>query len=377
MLLLLILLIIIIGARVYGGAETHLNTGIMVPQKEYLSNIKNGQLILKKAPRTMDKNKLYSFPYIKYYCPVAHLFEAYGEIKKEKIELSNAPYTVDGIQVAAKFFDENITITEKHRGRYFTMLVDYFQEDCRLRCQRVNAETVFMNYFNKNIKKIEAAVKNKGAITYPNFTDVVFKMYEPCSEFNPVWLTNMIPLFEKHSGPIKNMLDMSAGRGARMIACAALDINYLGIDPSEYAHANYGLMKKFVRYCGARAKINFIKSGFEENWKMPAGFKKFDLMFSSPPYFDLEIYENTPGQSIKKFPNMEDWMENFLKKSMTKSLRLLRSGGIMAINIDNPTHIKRDYVNPMLGFEFDDARFVGVIRIHRGAKFHTWCWQKN
>ena len=46
----------------------------------------------------------------------------------------------------------------------------------------------------------------------------------------------MIPIFEKHIGPIKNMLDMSAGRGARMIACAAMEINYLGIDPCECTH---------------------------------------------------------------------------------------------------------------------------------------------
>ena len=189
----------------------------------------------------------------------------------------------------------------------------------------------------------------------------------------------MIPIFEKHIGPIKNMLDMSAGRGARMIACAAMEINYLGIDPCECTHEKYPLMKKFVKFCGSKSYVHFIRSGFEEDWIMPGFFKgkKFDLMFSSPPYFDLEIYENNDKQSIDRFSSLENWLENFLKVCMRKILSLLRPGGIMALNIDNPVHIKRDYINPLLKFEFEGAVFIGVIRIFRGAKFHTWCWQKK
>ena len=100
-------------------------------------------------------------------------------------------------------------------------------------------------------------------------------------------------------------------------------------------------------------------------------------MFSSPPYFDLEIYENNDKQSIDRFSSLENWLENFLKVCMRKILSLLRPGGIMALNIDNPVHIKRDYINPLLKFEFEGAVFIGVIRIFRGAKFHTWCWQKK
>ena len=186
----------------------------------------------------------------------------------------------------------------------------------------------------------------------------------------------MIPIFEKHTGPIKNMLDMSAGRG----------IDYLGIDPCECANKNYPLMKKFARYCGAKSKIKFLNTGFEETWIMPKFFAntQFDLMFTSPPYFDLEIYEDTSllsnddkrKQSIDKYSSLENWLDKFLKVCMCKILKLLRSRGIMAINIDNPVHIKKDYVNPMLNLKFDNAKYLGVIRINYGAKFHTWCWQK-
>jgi tRNA1(Val) A37 N6-methylase TrmN6 len=366
-----------------GSSEFHTDFHALLSkqQEKYLIDINNGVLIYRQTPHTISYNKIYSFPFIKYFCPVSHLYKVFSEISRERIELSHEPYTVAGIQIDnTKFFWEHITITKNHRGFYFTMLVDYFQEECRLKCRRVNAKNNFLSFFNQNRYNIEwTVIRDKKRINYLNLIDVAFKIYEPCSEFNPIWLTNMIYIFEKHIGKITNMLDMSAGRGARMLACAALGINYLGIDPCECTNAKYDLMKKFARFCGSNSHIQFIKSGFEDDWKLPSAFKdkQFDLMFSSPPYFDLEIYEDTPGQSIKKFNNLENWLENFLKVSMIKIFSLLRPGGILALNIDNPVHIKRDYINPMLKFEFDNAKFIGVIRIFRGAKFHTWCWQKK
>ncbi len=356
-------------------------------QKEYLYDIKNGDLIFALVPDTFNEKEIFSFPLIKYFYPYEQLQKVYEEIKTTVIDVDRSPYVVDKPRISnlrTKFCGEWLTITKGHKGFFFTSFIDYFQEECRMQCQRVNAGTNFITFFEKNkndiAKKFALSSPKFGeGLTYLKIVGEAFKRYEPCSEFNPVWLTNLIPLFEKRSGPIHNMLDMSAGRGARMVACAAKDINYLGIDPCECAHKNYQLMKKFVEYCGTKSKIEFVKSGFEEAWEMPESFAntQFDLMFTSPPYFDLEIYEDTPGQSIKKFTGLENWLENFLKVCMIKTLSLLRPGGIMAMNIDNPVHIEKDYVGPMLNFKFDNAEYIGVIRIWRGAKFHTWCWQKS
>ncbi len=391
-----------------GGGVEDLMT---VQQKKYISDIKDDKLILKPVPETFTKKHIISYPYLKYFFPFEELQTIFEKIKTLSITLDNEPYSVDFFskggkkqieQANTKFCGEWISFIKDYDGFYYVSLIDYFQEECRMRRHRVNAKTDFLTFFeaNKSIiaKRILSSLPSSKIVSSPNFgeggegdeggenrltylkiIDTAFKMYTPCSEFNPVWLTNMIPLFEKRSGPIRNMLDMSAGRGARMMACAALGINYLGVDPCECAHNNYPLMKKFAKYCGTGSKIKFIKSGFEEAWVMPEFFadKQFDLMFTSPPYFDLEIYEDTPGQSINKFTSLENWLENFLKVCMVKILSLLRPGGIMAMNIDNPIHFEKDYVNPMLNFKFDNAEYIGVIRIINKAKFHTWCWQKT
>ena len=65
---------------------------------------------------------------------------------------------------------------------------------------------------------------------------------------------------------------------------------------------------------------------------MPEG-ETFDLVFSSPPFFDFEIYTDAPGQSTQSFPEYEDWLVNFLFFAMNKCWSVLEDDGHMAIHI--------------------------------------------
>ena len=350
---LLILLFAIICAKEGGGEVSNTTKMISVRQKKYLEAIVDGKLILRDTPPAAPED----FPWVKYYLSIDDAIRIYSEISHFKLERNG-----------------NV-LTQTSKNYYFQVLIDYFQEYCRMMCRRVNTKMNALEAWKQIAAKLAHA---SAADKYLEFK----KTYQPCSEFNPVWLTNLFPLFEEKCGPIRSMLDMSAGRGARMIACAAAGVNYTGVDPCECTHENYSLMKSFAQYCGAKSKIEFIRSGFEEPWeaKLPLeNFQEgpFDLMFSSPPYFDLEIYEDTPGQSISKFSQLEDWLHKFLRPCMEKSLKLLRPRGIMALNIDNPIHMDTDYVGPMLGFKFPNAEYIGNYTIRCGGVFNIWCWQKK
>jgi tRNA1(Val) A37 N6-methylase TrmN6 len=383
MIILIFILIIILltGFSKKGSQEEMKINKILIEHNEhYISDIISGNLVLTRTPVTYTAYKLKSFPYLKYILSYKDLERIFKEVPGFKLPILDEKYKASaGEWLDSTFAGSYVTLKiTDWMSYYFTSLVDYFQEECRMYCKRVNAKSDFHVFFAENKRNMERMIKKP--ITYQKILDSIYSSkYTLCSEFDPIWLTNMIPIFEKQSGPIKNMLDMSAGRGARMMACAALGINYLGIDPCECAHKNFPLMKKYVKHLGVRSAVKFIKSGFEENWEMPKFFEgtKFDLMFTSPPYFDLEIYEDTPGQSIKKFNNLENWLENFLKVCMRKILDHLRPGGIMAMNIDNPIRQTMDYVNPMLKFEFEDAVYLGCIRISYKQHYHTWCWQKK
>jgi hypothetical protein len=63
-----------------------------------------------------------------------------------------------------------------------------------------------------------------------------------------------------------------------------------------------------------------------------------DMVFTSPPYFDHEKYSDDQDQSYIKYPTQNEWVDGFLFPLIKNALRMLRSGGVLALNIaDVPT----------------------------------------
>lgn len=67
----------------------------------------------------------------------------------------------------------------------------------------------------------------------------------------------------------------------------------------------------------------------------------FDVSFTSPPYFDFEVYSQDKGQSISMFPTYNEWLEGFVKPTIQNTYEYLKVGGYAMINIKNLTHGKR------------------------------------
>ena len=88
-----------------------------------------------------------------------------------------------------------------------------------------------------------------------------------------------------------------------------------------------------IGYSDPETRKNFevIYEPFEKA-VLPAGIT-FDLIFTSPPFFDFEIYSNTPGQAVISYPRIDDWLVRFLFYSLRKSWAVLEVGGNMVIHI--------------------------------------------
>lgn len=135
------------------------------------------------------------------------------------------------------------------------------------------------------------------------------------------------------------ILDTSAGFGSRMSAALLTNNYYIGIDP------NTPLMKKLNEY-GQFLKENKLTDcdfklfckGSEEHIPMLDG--KIDLMFTSPPYFDLEIYTDEETQSIN-YGNYENWTKYFAEPTIKNIFKYLKVGGYAMINIKNMTYGKK------------------------------------
>src|SRR3989304_3149792 len=101
--------------------------------------------------------------------------------------------------------------------------------------------------------------------------------------------------------------------------------------------------------------------GNRMNTPMEIGSEEFaleepvDLVFTSPPYFDNEIYSDEETQSCNRYPKYEDWRYNYLYRTMISMPSSVKKGGDLIINIANtkraPTLVKdfTDWID-MLGY---------------------------
>ena len=82
------------------------------------------------------------------------------------------------------------------------------------------------------------------------------------------------------------------------------------------------------------------------------------MVFTSPPFFDLEVYEDSNNQSIEKFNTVEKWKNNFLFPSIKKSFDSLKKNKHLALYITdykNNYYIKdmKDYIKNELGYKYE------------------------
>ena len=136
----------------------------------------------------------------------------------------------------------------------------------------------------------------------------------------------------------KTMLDFSAGWGDRLSgACASETIeHYVGIDPRKENHPLYKQQAEFYQkhtsFFENPTKVDLHQSPAED-FDYSDYQDYFDLVFTSPPYFNVERYGNDDTQSWIRYQSIQAWNEYFLHKALEKIIPTMKKGGKMAINI--------------------------------------------
>jgi 16S rRNA G966 N2-methylase RsmD len=126
----------------------------------------------------------------------------------------------------------------------------------------------------------------------------------------------------------KKVLDFSAGWGDRLVGFLASNAeSYIGIDPNTKLHEPY---RKIVEDNNRDKETKFICSPAE---RVDYSNLDYDFVFTSPPYFNLEVYTNEDTQSAKKETKIDDWLNDFLFETVNRVYEGLVDGGRIAINI--------------------------------------------
>jgi len=125
--------------------------------------------------------------------------------------------------------------------------------------------------------------------------------------------------------------DPSCGFGGRLLgAISSPSIKrYIGCEPSEKTFE--GLHKMVVSLAHSDPNYVLLKRGSE----IRSIGEEVDLIFTSPPYFNTEIYSDEETQSCNKFPEYRDWLDGYLYQTLKYVPETLKRGGYLVINIAN------------------------------------------
>ena len=156
-----------------------------------------------------------------------------------------------------------------------------------------------------------------------------------CSQFKPNVAKGIYDRYK-----CKNVLDFSAGWGDRLCGFYASEHGelFVGIDPRKENHPIYEEQAEFYK----KHSTFFEKEKRHELLCEPAedvDLSKYegmmDIVFTSPPYFNVERYSHDDTQSWVRYKNIDLWNENFLQKAVKNVWKTLRKGGLLMVNISD------------------------------------------
>ena len=199
-----------------------------------------------------------------------------------------------------------------------------------------------------------------------------------CSQFKP----NAAKALYDYFGA-KNILDFSAGWGDRLAgfyACMNTEL-YVGIDPRKENHPIYEEQAKYYeshQTLFESEKTTKFHCDAAEDFDFDQYKDTFDIIFTSPPYFNVERYSYDDNQSWVRYKNIDNWNKDFLQRSVENMWRSLRSGGKLCVNIADVNASsqgmkKKGWLkicDPMNDFikTFKDSKYLGCIGMEMASR---------
>ena len=141
------------------------------------------------------------------------------------------------------------------------------------------------------------------------------------------------PDYDLFESPL-NIHDASAGFGSRMSATLLNGCNYYATEVNSELKVQldeaYSFLKKFgftrgrqdVRLLGSECRV--------AEWK-----GLMDCSFTSPPYFNLEVYSDDDYSSTRNYSDYRKWKEEYIIPTCENINFYLKSGGYVIVNTKN------------------------------------------
>lgn len=337
---------------------------------QFLPNkVKNGDYVWNVAGEIND------LPLLKDIITEKEVLQMFSNLKKYKVlnRISFQKYQIKNIsnKIPLLFNGKPTLIINKDTDfKNWNELSSYFTEECRMKCEVIGKNSP-EKYWEKHKNEIyEKTYETYKKVNIHNLRETLFQSHKQCTSFRPNIIKSIIDLFQCHS-----VLDFSSGWGDRLIGAISSNVDYVGIDPNKC------LIKGYQEIIKTLGNSNFKKyqmiNGKAENVKIPN--RKYDLVFTSPPYFDIETYTKNKSQSLS-YGGEKEWYNKFLLPVLKKVWDVLIPSGIMAININQKQG--DNYIEWMLNDvgKFINCEYLGVISYANEQLTNPqpiWIWIKK
>ncbi len=185
---------------------------------------------------------------------------------------------------------------------------------------------------------------------------------------NAFKITNALSIYQKYKPNTENYLysimDPFCGFGGRLVAALLLNYNYVGVDLNVNLRPNYDrLMNDLGKKTSSKVTLLFQDAVDVDYSKY-----NYDMVFTSPPYGNIEIYEN----GVKKSP--DEWAKFYTTVFQKLWNHLRNKNGVYAININ--ADIYQKYLVPLFG-ECEEKIELKKSTRNKKYKEFIYLWRKN
>lgn len=135
-------------------------------------------------------------------------------------------------------------------------------------------------------------------------------------------------IIERTGKPEGVLFDPCAGWGGRMLGTVAAGWKYVGCEPNTETYTNLYRLIDFLEIHESAILGNTPAEQFH-------GFGDVDIVLTSPPYFNLEVYCDEETQSYNRYTEYGEWFGDWLKPLIESGLSNITEGGISAWNVMN------------------------------------------
>ncbi len=128
-----------------------------------------------------------------------------------------------------------------------------------------------------------------------------------------------------HKFKPKSVLDFTMGWGGRLVgACVANIPSYIGVDSNLDLKKPYQEMVDILKEIGTKTNIKLM---FKDALKVDYSKLDYDMVFTSPPYYNTEVYNHM------KTKTEEDWNKTFYIPLFSITYKHLQKNGHFVLNI--------------------------------------------